>query len=165
MPAKENNNLPAYIATVMGKILQRPRLGNPVYLGGEAVIPPGGEETITIKASTSKDLLVLTISASQDGTPSDRLDPWQMDLMVKSMQIMSELKTDVYEQIVDGEIPFADLFGRDTGEPVVELLSKNQDITFIIRNRDPFSSHRANISMRCAFWPPTLTGVEPPKEE
>lgn len=160
MPANDKN-LGAYVASVMGKILSRPRLGNTVYLGGEAVIPPGGEEIIVIKAATSKDLLLLDISISQDGTPADRLDPWQMDLMVKSVKIFSILKEDEYEAVVDGEVPIGDLFGRDYGgERVVELLTRNQDIAVTIRNRDVFFSHRANVSLRCAFWPPIVKGTE-----
>jgi len=161
----DKNNLAAYMAGVMGKIYSRPRFGNPVYMGGDVVLDPGGTGRITLKASASRDLLVQTISCSQDGTPVDRLDPWQMDVFITSILFTSELKDNQMEHVIDGEIPIGDLFGRDTGEQVLDLIKRNEDVTFEFRNADVFMSHRVNVSLRCAFWPPILYGLKTVTDE
>ena len=180
----DNKNLGAYIASVVaqvarensqatenklinlikqhvaGNALKMPNFGNPVYLGGEVVLDPGGTDSIVMKVSASRDLQILSMSISQDGTPADRLDPWQSDVRLRSYRFTSMLKDLEYEQIVDGEIMLGDLFGRDDDESVIDIVKASQDITMEFRNTDPNYSHRVNVSIKCGFWPPILYGLK-----
>jgi hypothetical protein len=137
-----------------------PRFGNPVYLGGEVHLLPGATGSVVMKVSASRDLQILALSISQDGTPADRLDPWQSDVRITSYRFTSMTKDDEYEHIIDGEIMLGDLFGRDDGgEHVIDIIKASQDVSIEFRNTDALSGHRVNVNMKCAFWPPILYGL------
>lgn len=159
--SKDKNNLAGYMMSVMSKIATTPRLGNPVYLGGTIVLDAAGEEDVVVKAKSSRDLAVDKISCSIDGTPSDRLDPWQQDVVLTSLEFSSELNSSKTEHVLDGEIPVGDMFGRDSDQAVVDVITKNEEVTFRFRNLDTINSHRIWVSMRCSFYPPILTGLKP----
>ena len=148
--------------------LQHPRLpqfGNPVYLGGEEIALAGATVDVVIKVSASRDLKVISLSISQDGTPVDRLDPWQSDLRLVHYRFTAMTKDDEYDHVIDGEIMVGDLFGRDDQETDIDVIKASQDVTFTFRNTDPFNAHRVNVSMRCGFWPPILYGLKPVTEK
>lgn len=177
-------NLGAYVAGVAaevirennGKLEQRMRelisqidgarlgqmfkFGNPTYLCGEVVVTAGATGDVVMKASNSRDLAILSISVSQDGTPADRLDPWQSDGRITSFRFTSITKDEEWEHITDGEVMLGDLFGRDDTEQIHDVIKASQDVTMTFRNADPFNAHRFNVNMKCAFWPPILYGMK-----
>lgn len=162
----EKQNMVAYMASVMARVWAQPRFGNPVYLGGHVDILAGAEGLITLKANASKDLKLETISIAQDGVTPDRIDPWQWHTNIKGIEFTSELKTDKYQHILAGPFSAALLFGRNTEEKVLDLIRRQEEVTFTFENTDATSSHTVMLALRCSFYPPILTGLKAvPKDE
>jgi hypothetical protein len=154
-----SGNVAAYMLSTMAKIAEKLDLGNSMYMGGELILAAGETNTLTIKAKASRDIKIHMISCSIDGTPVDRMDVMQDDIHLVGLEFTSELTDDSNQHVIDGELPVGDVFGRDTREPVVDIVTRNEEIVFQFRNTDPLHGHRVNVSINGSLYPARLSGL------
>lgn len=157
---KQSGNLAAYLLSTMAKIAEKLDMGNLVLMGGQVIIVAGGRDSIVLKTKASRDVKIHHIVCSIDATPVDQLGIMNDDIYLTGLEFTSELTNDVSQHVIDGEIPVGDVFGRDTRVPVVDIVTRNEEITFTFRNDDALHGHRVNISIVGSLYPARLAGLK-----